>query len=150
MGNFAHYPSKRYLALSWQRKKLLCRTCLLFLALRLCMGRVALKKIIRFLSTRGKITNTGNRLCHRDDILWSVQAVGRRMPSGTCLLNALVAEYLFKKNGINSRLFIGVQKKSKNRLAAHAWVTIDEQVVVGDGEDLADYTPLPDSELLKL
>ena len=114
------------------------------------MGRVALKKIISFLSLSRKRKKPDRLICTVDDILWSVRAAARRVPSTTCLMRALVAEYLCKKNGINSRLYIGVRKKSESVLAAHAWVTVDGKIILGEIEDIADYTPLPESELLKL
>ena len=116
------YPGKRYFSLTKERKKLFCQAFFLFIFLRLLMGRVALKKIIRFLSSRKKGEGPAHITCGVDDILWSVQAAARRVRSTTCLMNALVAEYLLKKNGINSRLFIGVQKNTESELAAHVWM----------------------------
>lgn len=141
---------KAYFSLSRERKQLFVQAFFLFFCLRLLLGRVAFKKIISFLSSRSKNRSPGRNPCVVEDILWSVQAASRRVPATTCLMNGLVADYLLKKNGVDAALCIGVRKTEEKNLAAHAWVTLDGKVIVGDVEDLDTYTVLSDAELLQL
>ena len=141
---------QRYFALSRARRTALHQTCLVFLLLRLLTGRLALKRIIRFLSSTGKKDVSSVPHCELNDILWSIHAVNHRLPGATCLMNAIAAKYLLKKHCIDAQLLIGVRKDSTETLKAHAWVTVDQKIVLGDVENISEYIPLPKSRLLKL
>ncbi len=45
---------------------------------------------------------------------------------------------------------MGVAKDGASKLKAHAWIEQDGNVIVGKLRDLADYTPIPSIERLKL
>ncbi len=81
-----------------------------------------------------------------EDICHAVRAVGRRCPGATCLVNGLVGHYLLLCNGYASTLHIGVKKSGDQSIDAHAWVSIGQQVVIGEVDDLQLYTPLPGLE----
>ncbi len=75
-----------------------------------------------------------------DRIVWSVRTAARRLPGCTCLVSALALQRLLSRNGHESELHIGVARQGE-RFAAHAWVTHDERILIGeiDGEP---YAPL--------
>ena len=58
-----------------------------------------------------------------------VRAAGRYIPAHfTCLEESLTLWYLLRKQGIGSRLRIGV-RKTNNKLEAHAWVELDGEAL---------------------
>lgn len=73
---------------------------------------------------------------------WAVRAASRVFPNATCLPQALVAEYFLVGNGYPAHLQIGVARKKTGALEAHAWVTSDDQVIVGNLRDLDGFVPL--------
>jgi hypothetical protein len=64
----------------------------------------------------------------------------RRLPwHPTCLRQALAVQRMLQRRGIPSRIHLGV--RSSSELAAHAWVTVGDQPVVG-GHGVEQYVPL--------
>lgn len=75
-------------------------------------------------------------------VRWALPAVSRVMPFvRNCLLQALVAQALFEKARLPSRLHIGVARDGDEPLRAHAWVERDGLVLIG-GPGVERYTPL--------
>jgi hypothetical protein len=73
-------------------------------------------------------------------IAWAVEAVARRIPTATCLPQALAADVMLRRAGRSPELRIGVSKEGES-FEAHAWLAVDGVVLVGD-HDLHRYTPL--------
>jgi hypothetical protein len=48
-----------------------------------------------------------------------------------CLVEAVVAKKMLEKRNIKSTLYLGVSKKEQNEMIAHAWLVIDDIVIVG-------------------
>ncbi|MGF1574967.1 MAG: lasso peptide biosynthesis B2 protein [Cyanophyceae cyanobacterium] len=85
----------------------------------------------------------------RDQILWAVQKVSRRIPGATCLTQALAARILLSQYHYPHQLCIGVDIGSGQPFSAHAWLEAGDQVLIGQLPDLSRYTKLPiDGELL--
>jgi Transglutaminase-like superfamily len=72
---------------------------------------------------------------------WAVRAVSGIVPGASCLTQALAAQLLLAQAGQPSELHLGVKRSPEQGLAAHAWVTSGEVVVVG-GEQRGGFTPL--------
>jgi hypothetical protein len=80
---------------------------------------------------------------------WAVRAIGRRVPHASCLTQALATQILLARRGLSSQLRIGVARDAETGFAAHAWVDIDGDVLVG-GAGAERYHVLPDlSPLLR-
>ena len=60
------------------------------------------------------------------------------------LPQALTARVMLERRGVPNELFIGVAKSDAGALEAHAWVTVDDVVVVGDLPDLARFRRMPE------
>jgi len=73
---------------------------------------------------------------------WAVHAASRSIPNATCLPQALVAQYLFVRDGYPVNLQIGVAKGKNGKLQAHAWVTRDKQIIFGKIREFDDYVSL--------
>ncbi|WP_051305695.1 lasso peptide biosynthesis B2 protein [Desulfogranum mediterraneum] len=152
-------PLQTFFTLSRQRQKLLCCAVLLALVVRVGLALLPLGQLLRFVGGKDDGGEAGearadgpaaaegpvdpDRRSVQDDIIWAVQLVDRRFSWATCLVNGLVAQYLFSRNGIPSQLHIGVKKEGPDRLQAHAWVTVGGTIVIGRIADLATYRPLP-------
>jgi transglutaminase superfamily protein len=65
-------------------------------------------------------------------ISWSVEDLGTRM-NILCLPRALAAHAMLRRRGIASRLCLGAAREG-GALAAHAWVEIGEDKIVGGAE----------------
>ncbi|WP_299407083.1 lasso peptide biosynthesis B2 protein [Acaryochloris sp. IP29b_bin.148] len=75
---------------------------------------------------------------------WMVNTGSRYMPGHVkCLARALATEVLLRRHHHNPQLRIGVTKTSSGQLEAHAWVELEGQVVIGQVDDLARFTPMP-------
>jgi hypothetical protein len=74
---------------------------------------------------------------------WAVRAASRRVPDASCLTQALSVQLLLARHGYSSELKIGVLRDSVTGFAAHAWVLVDGQVLVG-GRGVDRYRELPD------
>lgn len=132
----------RFQALPAYRKRLIVQTALLILISWASLRLFSLQRILHRLQVLAQQPPRRTPYTMAD-IQHAVAAVGRALPLATCLINGLSAQYLLSRNGYDPKLHIGVKKEEKTLLTAHAWVTIDGQVVVGLIDDLDSYTPLP-------
>ena len=80
-----------------------------------------------------------------EDIAWAVKTASRYLPWTACLTNALTGYYLLNRHGHSSRLHIGVKKTDEQTIAAHAWLTQADRIIIGHLPDLHQYTILPDN-----
>lgn len=78
-----------------------------------------------------------------DRIAWSVRVASRGVPGATCLTQALATQALLALAGRSSRLRIGVGRDEDGTFRAHAWVEVDDRVVIGGGR-LDRFARLPD------
>jgi Transglutaminase-like superfamily len=78
--------------------------------------------------------------CAPDRIVWAITKTGSIAGSG-CLEQALAARALLVRYGYKPRLSIGVAKDEQLQLEAHAWVTNEDQILIG-GHESGRYTTL--------
>lgn len=74
----------------------------------------------------------------------AVRRSSRLVPAATCLPQALTTRVMLERRGVPNELLIGVAKSDAGALEAHAWVTVDDMVVVGDLPDLARFHRMPE------
>ncbi len=79
--------------------------------------------------------------CAPDRIAWAIQKAASSLADSNCLVQALAGQALLVRYGYESVLTIGVAKDGCDRFAAHAWVTRENEVVIG-GRETANYTAL--------
>lgn len=64
--------------------------------------------------------------------VWAVRVLSARLPFGfTCLVQALATKWLLK-NQPDVRVHIGVRKNSVEGFSAHAWVTYQNETLLGE------------------
>lgn len=72
-----------------------------------------------------------------------LEAGGKLIPFTTCLSKSLAGSVLMRKYGYTPLLHIGVAKESGGVLEAHAWLSLDGKIIVGNCNDLERYRELP-------
>jgi len=70
------------------------------------------------------------------------------VPGSTCLTQALAGKIIFASYGFDPQIHIGVNREEKYGLEAHAWLTLDGEVILGQVPDLSRFKPLSGSSLL--
>jgi hypothetical protein len=131
------------LRLPTDQRWMLLRAALLVAGIRLALGVLPFPWVHQKVARRRRPVAMGARSLSARQIAWCVMAVGRRIPGSRCLAEALAADLLLARAGYPSRLRIGVERLVEGGLAAHAWVEVDGEAIVGD-LDLERYRLLPD------
>jgi Transglutaminase-like superfamily len=74
-------------------------------------------------------------------ISWAIEtASAGRWMKASCLAQALAAHAMLRRRGISNRVCLGVNRNS-DRLAAHAWIEVEDDKVIG-GAEAAAFTPI--------
>lgn len=107
------------------------RAVTLVCAVRLALWIVPFAKLRRVVAG---LAHRGSRALRRysaDQLGWAVRTVSRHVPRATCLVQALGLYILLRREGLQSRIQIGVTKDA-GRFEADAWVESQDRVVIGD------------------
>lgn len=111
-------------------------------AVRLALNILPYRRIVRWIPT------PAGDPANEDDVYrvaWGVPAVARLVPYATCLTQALAGQYLLARAGHVGIIEIGVAREGKGGVAAHAWLTHRDRIVLGgDARKIAGYRPLTD------
>lgn len=134
----------KFLSRSWADRILLLRAFVLVSAVRVGLRVLPYRTVQRLVEcavTHREMTPEEEWQSLRQ-IVGAVEAMSRRL-LGTkpCLTQALAAQRMLRKRGMDSTLRIGVAKDG-HELLAHAWLERMGRVVIGGGNALARYTPL--------
>jgi hypothetical protein len=70
---------------------------------------------------------------------WAIERMGRRVPGGTCLTQALAADWLLRWFGHPTRVRFGAATDANGTFRAHAWLESGGRIIVGNLPDLASY-----------
>ena len=129
---------KRFLRLSRIDQTLLLQAAFSILAVRLALRFLSFERLRELVARwAGRATTPVTS----DRIVWAVEAAARHIPASSCLSKALAAQTLLTRQGYSSQLMIGVAKDEASGLEAHAWITCQDQVLIG-GPETGRYTPL--------
>jgi hypothetical protein len=80
-----------------------------------------------------------------DKVRWAIAGVAARFRGlATCLVQALAARAILRRRSIACELCFGVRvrRDSATPFQAHAWVTCESRVVIGNIERLPEFTVL--------
>jgi Transglutaminase-like superfamily len=132
---------RKFFRLERSERWLLLKAALLVGAIRIGLRLLPFQTLKQLLDSASK-SRAANQFSS-DRIVWAVIAASRYvLGDRPCLTQALAAQMLLKRRGYPASLRIGVAKKERGELQAHAWVESEDIVVIGGG-DLSRYTPLP-------
>jgi hypothetical protein len=74
-----------------------------------------------------------------NELVWAIEAVGRRAPrSINCLPRALALQRMLLRRGTRATVRFGARRVGQE-FRAHAWLTLDGHVVLGNLPDLNEY-----------
>lgn len=86
---------------------------------------------------------TAEQLRHARRVISSVEAVAKNvLGEKPCLTQALVAQWMLARAGLETSLQIGVARGERQELRAHAWLERDGRVILGGLSSPREYTPL--------
>jgi Transglutaminase-like superfamily len=129
---------RRFAGYSRADQSLLLQALLVVAAIRVALWLLPVAKVQCFASRGARKSPTGYPV---DRILWAVAAVSRHLPAATCLTQALAAQAMLFRAGHVSRVMIGVAKDDRIGFQAHAWLVLEEKVVLG-GPEVSRYVSL--------
>ena len=117
--------------------------CLLA-AVRLTLHFVPYKRLLDIMrNTIGRSRVEGPRKGEVEQILWAVNAAGRRLLGDKpCLPTAMVADSLLRRVGARPEILIGVSRNNLGAFEAHAWVEESGQIMVGQLPDMSRFVAL--------
>jgi hypothetical protein len=69
-----------------------------------------------------------------------VATAARLVPGSTCLVRALAAQSLCRRFGYRPELRLGARRDDDGELEVHAWLEMDDEVLIGGGHELTDYS----------
>src|SRR5262245_41577638 len=105
---------RRYTSLDRSRRRLVVEAAALVMLVRVGL------RVLRFLTLRrlidrhviGTATTRGGAVDRAavDSIRWAVAAAARRLPSATCLVQAVAADAMLRRRGIGAELRFGVRR----------------------------------------
>jgi hypothetical protein len=132
---------RKFFRLPGSERWLLIKAALLLGAIRIGLRLLSFQTLKQLLDSASK-SRAANQFSS-DRIAWAVTAVSRYvLGDKPCLTQALAVQLLLKRRGYPASLRIGVERKGRGELQAHAWVESEDRVVIGEG-DLSRYTLLP-------
>jgi hypothetical protein len=124
---------RKWFVLHRAERRCLALACLALPAVRLGLSVASVQTVSRLIA-RASPRPRHNRSLRPERIVWAVEAAGARLPrSSTCLTRALVAHLLLRREGVASRVRLGVSHDAQQRPRAHAWVEWGESL--GDSPD---------------
>jgi hypothetical protein len=76
--------------------------------------------------------------------IWAVNWSCKLTPGGAkCLARALTVKVLLDRNHCPADFKIGVAKNGDGKFEAHAWIEVEGTVVIGQLQNLEQFTPMP-------
>jgi hypothetical protein len=139
----------KFFRLSRTERYLLIHAVLLILTIRLGLSLLAFQQVLkircRLKSFQRKWSSNPPPLYQ---ISWALDTASRYIPGAKCLARALAGQLLIARWGIPTSIHIGVKKNGESALMAHAWLEFQGRILIGNAEDLSQYTRLSCSQHL--
>ena len=129
-------PIAKFFALPWADKLLLSQSFALLGLVTAGIRIVSWRRTQNFMLRLGLKNARKRQRMSLDRITWAVRVAGHYVPKGNCLPQALVAQYLLRRDGYPAEFKIGVTKDEHGNVEAHAWVTSGDQEVIGGNVNL--------------
>jgi len=133
-------------AQSGARRRLLCGALILLASSKALLALVGLDRSVRWVGSLARACPPYRPVEAVEQIPWAVDAVAARLPGEfDCLDRAVAGNALLGASGYRGRIRLGVDKRD-GAFEAHAWVEWDDEVLIGDLDDLDRFRSLPASE----
>lgn len=131
-------PGRRSIR-SYMRARAFDAKCLILIAIiRIALSTIGYSAIDRRLPRPPE--RSDSRFWARQ-VARRIERLARFVPRASCLTQALTLQYVLGRRGHASHLLIGVRQDHEGKFLAHAWVTCNGRVVLGEHDtQLAQYT----------
>ena len=135
---------RRFFSLPIRKQRLLVLAIILLFFFKIALRCFSLKTLLLHSSKVYPLFGPHqNTVSVTADVVWAVSTVAKYVPGlANCLTNALAAKLLLALEGCPSVLEIGAKIGDSNRLTAHAWLSIDDKILIGSSER-SGYVALP-------
>ena len=129
---------RKLLALSWSDRFLLIEAWINLGAARLALLTVPFKHIAprlgRQLPPDHPVRDLPTIPPVARRIAWAIDVMSPRTPwESACLAQAVAGKFMLRSRGLSSRLFLGTRKDETGDLAAHAWLQLGQEILLGGG-----------------
>lgn len=124
----------QFLKLSRDKKTLLFKTLILMGIIRILLWILPFRKMQNIIKKLGNWKIGANKKETISQLSWGVEVTSKFIPQATCLVKALTAQILFIRSDHPSKLKIGVNKDEFEGLEAHAWLEVEDQIVIGQSQ----------------
>ena len=140
----------KFLALPWRGKWLYLNTAFWLLVVKAGLYLLPFERLRGWLARFDGPPKPADREEMRA-IIQAIERIGQWLAPLriNCLPQALVGQRLLGRRGFDVQLKIGVLKHPGDRLAAHAWLEYEGQVILGDLRNLGQFTSFPTLEVAR-
>lgn len=122
-----------FFKLNPDEKILLFRTLFLMWKIRIMLWILPFPYIKNSLFKSNEIKNIKSKY-NISNLIWAVETSSKFVLKATCLVNALTAYLIFSSQNYPSQVKIGVGKGENDTFEAHAWLEINEEIIIGKCE----------------
>jgi hypothetical protein len=125
---------KKFIKLNWNRRHYLIEATITLYLTKLLLILLPLNKLKGIHSSSGsKSISNRNQLY---EIKWSLHHANKlALWKNKCLVQSIAGRWMLHRRGIASSLHFGVKKDMKDKLSAHAWLTVGDFEVVAAKEN---------------
>lgn len=134
----------KFFHLTGSEKLIFCRTVYLLFYYRIALRRQHFQTLVDRLSNpKNTVPLQPVPTIPADILIRLLAAACRIVPFTTCLSRAMAGQRLLTACGYFSKLHIGVAREKGEKLEAHAWLSLDGRIILGNAPDLDRYRELP-------
>jgi hypothetical protein len=135
----------QFTALSWREKWLHLKVALWLIAVKAGLCLLPFNRLRTWMARSSQPDGTPLDIKDMHTIILAIERISRFLTPLriNCLPQALVGHGLLRQKGFNVKLRIGVLKNPGDRLAAHAWLEVQGQVVLGNLRGLEQFAAFP-------
>lgn len=140
---------RRLIALSWTNQWLLVQSMFWLISIKLGLY------IFQFQTLRDVLAKASQKKGYLGEpvpnsierVVWSIEFSSRYLPVFiNCLPKALAAQVMLSQRGQNVEVIIGARRNQLGQLQAHAWVEFQGKVIVGNINNLSQFSRLRSAE----
>ncbi|WP_457575803.1 lasso peptide biosynthesis B2 protein [Desulfomarina sp.] len=135
---------RRFFSLTFSEKLVFCQAFLLVFRFRRALKHRSFDDLLRESSAQAekRLARFAASSLSAGRISWLIKKSAMTVVKSRCLPQALAGHIIFAEYGYRTCFHIGV-RKGDGRLEAHAWLTLNDKVILGDIPDLEQFEELP-------
>ena len=114
------------------------KTLMLHAGIALLLIFVRFDRTRRWLRARA-LSKTRKRINDPNQVAAIISRTSRWIPGANCLTEALCCQAILLRNGFDAKMVLGLERQANSKLEAHAWIELDDAVIIGDNGKLDTY-----------